>query len=147
MNHLKGPVYSIVTPFKQNKEIDFKKLFSYLDKAYESENGTLFHTQGKLKTETGVKDKAWDLNIEGLALKIDVEMYQVKENKDTKTEDKIGGGQTKTTEYTYEDVWSDSEINSSSFKNNRYKNTKSHIQAVVCITFVALATRSTTSGE
>ena len=36
MNHLKGPVYSIVTPFKQNKEIDFKKLFSYLDKAYES---------------------------------------------------------------------------------------------------------------
>jgi len=112
-----------VEEYKSITEVGNQVVSLSLDEAYKSENGTLFHTQGQLKTKTGIKDKTWKLNVQELALKIDVEMFQVKEEKETKTKDKIGGGQRKETTYKYVDVWSNKEIDSSSFQDEKYRKT------------------------
>ena len=46
MKHLQpGPVFSIVTPFKQNLEIDFEALEKYIVNAYNS-GATQFYVMG-----------------------------------------------------------------------------------------------------
>lgn len=51
-----------------------------------------------------------------------VEMYQWKEKKTTRKENKVGGGTTTITEYTYSKAWSASLIDSSTFKKTGYIN-------------------------
>lgn len=79
-------------------------------------NGALIHLTGEAKSTAPIADG--DLGIsfaDALVLTRKAEMYQWKENSSTKTEERIGGGETTTTTYSYEKVWSPSEIDSSKF--------------------------------
>ena len=50
-------------------------------------------------------------------------MYQWQETKtEETTKDSVGGGETTTTRYEYDKIWSDSEIDSSSFQQPSHSN-------------------------
>jgi hypothetical protein len=79
-------------------------------------DGKLVHVTGEAKATAPIADP--DLNISfanALTLSRTVEMYQWRENSSTKTEERLGGGETTTTTYSYEKVWSEVEIDSSKF--------------------------------
>jgi len=59
---------------------------------------------------------------DALVLDRTVEMYQWKENKETETTKKVGGGTTEKTTYSYSKQWSEQEINSEDFKKTGYVN-------------------------
>lgn len=82
------------------------------------------------------------LGISETAIKLDrkVEMYQWEENKETKTEKSFGGSEQEVTNYTYKQVWSDSLIDSSDFReqtghqNPSKMKIKSHSQSAQDVT-------------
>ncbi len=78
--------------------------------------GGLVQITGKAVGEGVVSDPMFGVKVEGaVGLKRQVEMYQWKENSETKTTKSAGGKQKKVTTYSYEMVWADDLINSSSF--------------------------------
>lgn len=79
--------------------------------------GKLVHLSGIVKTEATLSDPDFGISAPALLLERNVEMYQWRENEETKEEKKLGGSVEKTTIYTYEKVWSSSPISSESFKN------------------------------
>ena len=83
-------------------------------------NNKLISVAGDATTEATLSDGIITIP-NALAMKRTVEMYQWQENKHTDTETKMGGTTTETTTYSYEKVWSDSEIDSSDF------HVKSHV--------------------
>jgi hypothetical protein len=79
-------------------------------------NGQLIHITAEAKATAPIADA--DLGIsfaDALVLSRKAEMYQWKENSTTKTEERIGGGETTVTTYSYERVWSSTMIDSSKF--------------------------------
>ncbi|MBL9012347.1 MAG: TMEM43 family protein [Alphaproteobacteria bacterium] len=79
-------------------------------------DGKLVHMTGEAKSVAPVADA--DLGIafaDALVVSRKVEMYQWKEETSTKTEEKLGGGETTTTTYSYKREWSTSPIDSSKF--------------------------------
>jgi hypothetical protein len=68
------------------------------------------------KTEDILKDTKFGISKNAIKLKRKAEMYQWKEEKESKTEKKVGGGSETTTTYKYDKEWSESLIDSSSFK-------------------------------
>jgi hypothetical protein len=79
-------------------------------------DGKLVHATGEGKATAPVGDP--DLGIvfaDTLTLSRKAEMYQWKENSSTKTEERMGGGETTTTTYSYEKVWSETAIDSGKF--------------------------------
>lgn len=78
--------------------------------------GKLVHFTGEARTPSVLTDI--DFGVGGSALKLRriVEVYQWKENSKSDTKEKLGGGTETTTTYTYSQTWSDSLIDSSSFK-------------------------------
>ena len=84
--------------------------------------GRLVHVSGKADTKDVLTDETFGVAAMAIALTRKVEMYQWQE--DCKTEEKknVGGSVTKTTTYTYEQVWSSSAIDSSSFKEPGHDN-------------------------
>src|SRR5262249_39369762 len=76
----------------------------------------LVHVVGPVAAGPAVADPDLSLNFTGqVAVARTVEMYQWKEKSESHTSDKLGGGQTTTTTYTYTQGWSDSPIDSSLF--------------------------------
>lgn len=84
----------------------------------------LVHTTGKAETKETLKDPDFGLSVTAIRLEREVEMYQWKEEKHTKTSDTVGGSKKTETTYTYKLVWDDDEINSSAFKDKdpKYRN-------------------------
>ena len=84
-----------------------------LDRALE---GKLVHVSGPLRITTSPRDA--DLEVSAAALRLDrkVEMYQWRENKTSKTQKTLGGGEETVTTYAYERVWSDAEHKSDGFR-------------------------------
>lgn len=86
------------------------------DRVDPANEGQLVHLTGLATTNETLLDAEFDVSAQALKLQRDVEMYQWKENKDTKKVKKVGGGTRTETTYSYERVWSSSQINSQSFK-------------------------------
>lgn len=79
--------------------------------------GRLVHVSAALSAGGAVRDPTFRVGGDGLArLHRKVEMYQWKEHSETATHKNLGGSETKETTYTYEKVWSESAIDSGSFK-------------------------------
>ncbi len=79
----------------------------------------LVHLTGQLATHGALSDPEMNLTRDNLVhLMRKVEMFQWKEEKESRSSSQLGGGQTTQTTTTYKKVWSDGPINSSSFKGN-----------------------------
>ncbi len=78
--------------------------------------GKLIHFTGLAATSENLSDEAFDVSVQAIHLERQVEMFQWKESKESKSEKKLGGGTETVTEYTYERDWSDRLIDSSRFK-------------------------------
>lgn len=81
-----------------------------------SHDGALIHISGKATTSDPVTDTVFGIQETALKLKRTVEMYQWKESSESKTEKNLGGSETTETTYSYNKVWTDKPIDSSSFK-------------------------------
>ena len=78
----------------------------------------LVHVTAPVASSTAIKDDDLNLSFDGQAVvNRKAEMYEWKEKKTEKTHDNTGGSQTKETTYTYDKVWSEEPIDSSSFNH------------------------------
>ncbi len=78
--------------------------------------GSLVHLTGLADTQSTVTDAALGVSARALRLRRTVEMYQWRENTESRTHKTVGGGETTETTYTYTKTWSDTHIDSSHFK-------------------------------
>lgn len=78
--------------------------------------GKLVHVVGDVKVEGKPTDKAFKITVDGLALERTVEMYQWKEKVKKEKEKKTGGKEVTKKTYTYEKVWSATELKSGEYK-------------------------------
>ena len=76
----------------------------------------LVHLSGKVSSTEVLTDPTFGVSANCIKLQRKVLMYQWKETKKTKTEKKTGGGEKKTTTYSYSKVWSEKRISSDEFK-------------------------------
>ena len=90
-------------------------------------DGKLVHLSGNATTEDQVTDTQLKYGTTAIRLDRKVEMYQWKETKESRERKKTGGGKETITEYSYEEVWSDSLIDSDQFNSNRTRNTGEQI--------------------
>ncbi|MBF0166993.1 MAG: TMEM43 family protein [Alphaproteobacteria bacterium] len=82
--------------------------------------GRLIHLSGLVDVTSNLVDPAFHVTAtNAIRLQRRVEMFQWRENKETRTEKKMGGGETETTTYTYIKEWSDEPIASSSFESQQ----------------------------
>lgn len=86
------------------------------DSVDEANNGRLVHVTGDVTTPFKPSDPSFGIEAEGVRLERRAEMFQWKENSESKTQDKLGGGQETVTTYSYAKVWDDAPIDSSDFK-------------------------------
>ena len=86
------------------------------DKVDPAHENALVHVSGMADTDETIKDPRFPVSAKALRLARIVKMYQWKENKETHTSRKVGGGSTTTTKYTYSKAWADQPIDSSAFK-------------------------------
>ncbi|MBO4344534.1 MAG: TMEM43 family protein [Victivallales bacterium] len=84
--------------------------------------GKLIHISGNAATTDTLRDDKFGIQIVGIKLVREVEMYQWKENTSTETKKKVGGSEEKTTTYTYEKGWASSAISSANFKEQGHDN-------------------------
>jgi len=92
---------------------------SSVDPSY---NGKLIHATSFADTKDVLTDELFGVSEAAIAISRKVEYYQWVENADTKTKDKIGGGQETVTTYTYEKDWASSPVNSASFHDPEYQS-------------------------
>ncbi|HLH11822.1 MAG TPA: TMEM43 family protein [Methylovirgula sp.] len=81
-------------------------------------DGKLVHLTGEIRTATPARDAAFGVTGDGLLrLRRKVEMFQWKEEKETTSQESIGGSETTTTTYSYHRVWSEDAIDSGAFRH------------------------------
>lgn len=93
------------------------------DKVDAANAGKLIHVNGPTKTTDVISNPQFGIETNAIRLRWIAEIYQWKQNERTRTEKKVGGGERRITEYTYEKIWSDDKINSSNFKESGHDNT------------------------
>lgn len=81
--------------------------------------GKLVHVSGPIRVSVPPRDAELDVSAPVLRLERKVEMYQWRENKTSKTEKTLGGGEETVTTYSYERIWSDTEHKSSAFRQQQ----------------------------
>ncbi len=86
-----------------------------IDRVNPDLEGKLVHVMGVNNASGALKDEVFGIQTDQLKLERRVLMYQWEETQHTETEDKIGGGQTETTTYTYHRKRSEEAINSNNF--------------------------------
>ncbi len=89
------------------------------DRVDAGNDGRLVHVSGMLSTGGPVADPDFAIRVQGVRLVRHVEMYQWKEETQTETRTKFGGGEERTTTYKYVRDWSDKPIDSTRFKEPR----------------------------
>ena len=82
------------------------------DKVDAANDGRLVHVSGMLSTGGPVADPDFAIRVQGVRLVRHVEMYQWKEETQTETRTKLGGGEERTTTYKYVRDWSDKPVDS-----------------------------------
>ena len=80
-----------------------------------SRNGELVHAIGTAVTEDILEDPLFGISVNALRLNRDVEFYQWIEDSHTETKQKLGGGEEKTTTYSYRKDWVNNPVDSSRF--------------------------------
>lgn len=78
--------------------------------------GKLVHLAGRAVPRGTLTDPQLGVSAEAIRLRRDVEMYQWREESESETRNKLGGGTETVTTYTYERAWSSSLIDSSNFE-------------------------------
>lgn len=78
--------------------------------------GKLVHASGAVTTSHRPTDETFGIIAGGVRLERRAEMFQWKESSESRTEDKLGGGQETVTTYTYAKVWEDTPIDSAQFQ-------------------------------
>lgn len=105
-----------VETYKTLKEGGKSVISVSADRVDPANAGKLVHLTGKAVTGATLADPDFGVSAQALKLGRVVEMYQWKEQKDSKTEKKLGGSEETVTTYTYTKVWSTDAINSADFK-------------------------------
>lgn len=82
-------------------------------------NGRLIHVTGALTTGGPIVDSDFAVRTPGVRLMRHVEMYQWKQEEQTETRTKLGGGEERTTTQKYVRAWSDKPIESDRFREPR----------------------------
>lgn len=77
----------------------------------------LIHVTGDTAVAEPEEDPLFNISETALRLRRNIEIYEWKEKKESKSRDKVGGGKETVTTYSYEKVWSPELIRSSSFKS------------------------------
>lgn len=77
--------------------------------------GKLIHVAGPVTASAKLADPDFQISVAALTLHRKVEMYQWEEHEESKTEKRLGGGETTTKTYTYTKVWKDGPIASGQF--------------------------------
>jgi len=93
-----------------------------VDKLDPSNEGKLIHVCGEATTTDVLNEDFFGVSVNALKLSRVVEAYQWEEDSETKTERTSGGGEKKTTTYSYRKVWSSELIDSSRFKESGHDN-------------------------
>jgi hypothetical protein len=78
----------------------------------------LIHVTGDTAVAEPIEDPIFNISESAIRLRRNIQVYQWKEKKESKSRDKVGGGKETVTNYTYEKVWSPELIKSSSFKSS-----------------------------
>ncbi|MBX3576867.1 MAG: TMEM43 family protein [Rhizobiaceae bacterium] len=86
------------------------------DSVETANDGKLIHVSGTTTTTSTPTDSMFAISAPGIRLVRTAEMYQWTEKSESKTQDKLGGGQETVTTYTYSKEWSDEPNDSSNFK-------------------------------
>lgn len=85
-------------------------------------NGKLIHASAFADTKDTLTDDLFGVCEQAIKLDRKVEYYQWVEHSQRKKRDKVGGGEETITTYTYEQEWVKKPVNSSNFKESRYRN-------------------------
>lgn len=85
------------------------------DRVQPGNEGKLVHVQGDLATTSPLVDPALGVEGRGVRLIRVVEMYQWKETSHTETHKRVGGGEDRTTTYSYSREWHEGRVDSSRF--------------------------------
>lgn len=86
------------------------------DKVDAANDGKLVHMTGKATSTETLTDDYFGEAVVGIRLIRTVEMFQWEETKESKSQNKVGGGQQTVTTYKYNTVWSSKPISSNDFK-------------------------------
>ncbi len=87
------------------------------DSANAENNGKLIHTTGRVENVGTVADPEFGTPpLEAIRLNRVVETYQWKERSESRTEERVGGGTTTRTTYSYEKVWTTEWLDSRNFE-------------------------------
>lgn len=100
-------------------------------------NGKMIHANGEAITHDSLVDTQLGIGVVATKLIRTVEYYQWEEHSSTKTEDKFGGREERTTTYTYDKKWVSKPINSSNFKDPAYVNKNFVVSTIESENFIA----------
>ncbi|HZE12815.1 MAG TPA: TMEM43 family protein [Chthoniobacterales bacterium] len=93
------------------------------DSVTTANDSRLVHVTGDTAVAGPLEDPLFNISESVVRLRRNVEVYEWKEKKESKSRDKIGGGKETVTTYSYEKVWAPELIRSSSFKDSEeHKN-------------------------
>lgn len=87
-----------------------------VDPAFE---GKLVHVSGRADTAESLTDPVFGVSVPALKLSREVEYFQWVENAKSETRKKVGGGTETVTNYSYEQRWVNSPVDSTNFKNTQ----------------------------
>jgi hypothetical protein len=87
-----------------------------IDRVNEDNDGKLIHVTGPTRVDAPLSDLEFGVSARALRLKRVVEVYQWKEESQTETKKKLGGGEDRVTTYNYTKAWSSDLIDSNKFK-------------------------------
>lgn len=85
------------------------------------DDGKLVHTTGEATTADTLTDADFGVSVKALRLERIAQIYQYKEEAKSETKKKLGGGEETVTTYTYPMVWTDGAIDSSTFKDEKFR--------------------------
>lgn len=112
-----------LTTYKSLKEGGSAVITIASDSIDPANAGKLVHLIGFTDTKATLTDADFAVSANALKLKRISEMYQWKEESNSETTKKLGGGTETVTEYSYSRVWSERVINSDNFKRSQgYQN-------------------------
>src|SRR6266404_341352 len=75
------------------------------DNVNPANDSKLVHVTGDTAVAEPVEDPLFQISESALRLRRNIQVYEWKEKKESKSRDKIGGGKETTTTYSYEKVW------------------------------------------
>jgi hypothetical protein len=80
-------------------------------------NSKLIHVTGDTAVTDPLEDPLFNISESAIRLRRNIQVFEWKEKKESKTRDKVGGGKETTTTYSYEKAWSPELTKSSKFKS------------------------------